>query len=140
MSDIEPIGHPHGPGGHEPTEVRLRGILGFAVALVVVTAVLQIGLGYWMGSFSREERREIASRPARLRDDTGQYPAPHLQGNPGADMTRFRKEEDARLDEYGWVDRPGGIARLPVDRAIELLARRGLPTRPAEPAARREAP
>jgi hypothetical protein len=139
MIDIEPQGQHHG-GGHETTDVGLRGILVFAAILVLVTAVLQVGLGLWAGAYSREERRTIASRPARLRDETGQFPAPRLQGNPANDMTRFRKEEDVRLEDYGWVDRRNGIARIPVARAMDHLVRKGLPIRKAEDEPARQEP
>lgn len=140
MSDFEPTGEQHG-GGHAPTEIRLRGILSFAIALIVVIVFVQAGLSFLMGGFSRDERSHITSRSARMRDETGQFPAPRLQGNPGTDMARFRREEQARLDEYGWVDRRGGVARIPVARAMEILAARGLPTRqPAQAKAAKEAP
>jgi hypothetical protein len=34
-----------------------------------------------------------------------------------------------RLSSYGWVDREAGIVRIPIDRAMDLLAERGLPAR-----------
>ncbi len=34
------------------------------------------------------------------------------------------------MHSYGWVDQPAGVVRIPIDRAMELLAQRGLPTRP----------
>jgi hypothetical protein len=39
-------------------------------------------------------------------------------------------QEVQRLNSYGWVDQQAGIARIPIDRAMALLAQRGLPTRP----------
>jgi hypothetical protein len=38
--------------------------------------------------------------------------------------------EDIALDNYHWVDKDAGIVGLPIDRAIEVMAKRGLPTRP----------
>jgi hypothetical protein len=38
--------------------------------------------------------------------------------------------EDSLLKSYGWIDRERGIVRIPIDRAIEILAQRGLPVRP----------
>jgi type III secretory pathway lipoprotein EscJ len=32
---------------------------------------------------------------------------------------------------YTWIDRQGGVARIPVARAMDILAARGLPHRPA---------
>ena len=34
------------------------------------------------------------------------------------------------MHSYGWVDQQAGVVRIPIDRAMELLAQRGLPTRP----------
>jgi hypothetical protein len=39
--------------------------------------------------------------------------------------TRGRRDQEARrsrLGSYGWVDRKGGVVRLPIERAMELSA------------------
>jgi len=43
----------------------------------------------------------------------------------------MRAEEDKILKNYGWIDQEKGIVRIPIDRAIEILAQRGLPARSA---------
>jgi hypothetical protein len=63
-------------------------------------------------------------------------PEPRLEPYPLAPGQRLRAEEDAILTTYGWVDRKAGVARIPIDRAIEILAERGLPpSKPMPPAA-----
>jgi cytochrome c oxidase cbb3-type subunit 3 len=67
----------------------------------------------------------------------------HLQGHisaPPPPRTRvqapleeLRAAEDAVLHSYGWVDRPAGIVRIPIDRAMEVPAERGLPVRAQPP-------
>jgi hypothetical protein len=57
------------------------------------------------------------------------FPAPHLQLSPHDDLVAWRAREDAELTSYAWVDRSNSIVRIPIDRAIELIAQRGLPTR-----------
>src|SRR5437762_1164629 len=47
-----------------------------------------------------------------------------------ADLKQLRATEDAVLTTYGWIDRKNGIVRIPIDRAMDLLLQRGLPTRP----------
>ncbi len=32
------------------------------------------------------------------------------------------------LNTYAWVDKDAGVVRIPVDRAIDLLAQKGLPS------------
>jgi hypothetical protein len=39
-------------------------------------------------------------------------------------------QEEKTLHSYGWVDQRAGVVRIPIDRAMELVAQRGLPTRP----------
>ena len=33
--------------------------------------------------------------------------------------------DDRELTSYGWIDRQRGIVRIPIDRAMELLANEG---------------
>jgi hypothetical protein len=44
-------------------------------------------------------------------------------------MQSYFQSQQNLLNTYGWIDRQNGIVRLPIDRAMELLLERGLPTR-----------
>lgn len=48
-----------------------------------------------------------------------------LQAAPERDIAAFRAEKQRLLDQYAWVDRDRGIARIPIAEAMELLARSG---------------
>jgi hypothetical protein len=67
-------------------------------------------------------------------------PQPELQITPMQDLRRMREIEDAQLRNYGWVDRQAGIAAIPINRAMEILAERGLksgaPEKPPAPEAK----
>ncbi len=54
-------------------------------------------------------------------------PAPILQIDPAADLRAFAHAEQERLTSYGWVDRQRKTVRIPIERAMELTAQRGLP-------------
>ncbi len=41
----------------------------------------------------------------------------------------LRHSEAERLESYGWVDKEGGIARIPIERAMEVMLQRGFPAR-----------
>jgi hypothetical protein len=56
-------------------------------------------------------------------------PDPKLQPDPYAGLRALRAEEKATLDSYGWVDEKNGVARIPIERAIDILSARGLPAR-----------
>lgn len=125
----EPDVHGH---GHESKDVKLRGILQFTVVLVIATIAIQLVIGIWMAFYANEEKQVEASRSPRLADSVGQFPDPRLQGNPGAEMARFLKAERQELNAYGWRDRKAGIARIPIDRAMEGVVAQGLPVRKSE--------
>jgi hypothetical protein len=56
-------------------------------------------------------------------------PEPRLQKAPVLDLREFRAGEDAVLHTYGWVDPEKGVVRIPVERAMEIVAKEGLPSR-----------
>ena len=47
------------------------------------------------------------------------------------ELQQMRAAEDQILNSYGWVDQKKGVVRVPIARAIDLLAQRGLPMRAA---------
>ncbi len=56
------------------------------------------------------------------------------QVNPPEALQELRATEEAVLTTYGWVDRKNGVVHIPIDRAMDLLLQRGLPTRPPDQA------
>ena len=93
--------------------------------------------GIWFTTSRGAARRWPTSgrcRPWRQRAGDRLPPLPRLQTRPAADLTAFRASEDLVLQGYAWVDQETGVVRIPVARAIELIAQRGLPAMPAAPA------
>jgi len=60
-------------------------------------------------------------------------PPPRLQNYPFYDLKALRGDENRVLEHYGWVDKNAGVGRIPVERAIDVLAEKGLPYRSAAP-------
>ena len=122
--------HPRDPGvGHETTDVNVWAVGKFAIGLVIV-CVVSIGLLFGLLKYfqSREE-----TSVANTVEPTKIFPEPQLQKTPVPDLKAIRAEEDKLLNGYAWVDQPKGVVRIPVDRAIEVLAKRGLPARSEVP-------
>jgi hypothetical protein len=136
MADMRPQGTPRpdfeGRPGHESSEVNARGIIIFALGLVALGVLIQAALGLVMQGFSGREARGRAVRPPFFAVEV-QPPAPRLQGNPGVELMQFKQEELAQLNHYGWIDKGAGIARIPIERAMDILARTGLPERTGPP-------
>ncbi|MEO5935878.1 MAG: hypothetical protein ABIP81_01555 [Terriglobales bacterium] len=57
-----------------------------------------------------------------------QFPTPRLQDDNTRDLKAMRANEDKLLHEYTWIDKNSGAVRIPVSRAMEILAERGLPS------------
>jgi hypothetical protein len=117
----------HGPAfGYEKRDASMRSAARFMIGLSIV--VLLGGAVCWLvlRVFEHVARQHYAHVPPRERILP---PEPRLEASPLADLEAVHQEEDALLNTYGWVDRTHGTARIPIDRAIELLARRGLPAR-----------
>lgn len=52
-------------------------------------------------------------------------PQPGLQLDPPGDLKRLLDAQHENLSHYGWVDRDHGVIRIPITRAMEILAGRG---------------
>lgn len=57
--------------------------------------------------------------------------APFEVGRP---VPELKERQRVLLHSYGWVDRPHGVIRIPVDRAIDLLLQQTKAARPVAPA------
>jgi hypothetical protein len=138
MEDMRPQGvpAPHAGPGHEPTTFQIRPLVTFAAALIVASAIIFVVLAQVMRAFTVAEARRESNRPPLFADTSGEFPGPRLQDSPVSDMAALRRDEQAALGRYGWVDRRAGVARIPIDRAMDLLVQKGLPTRKAAPKAK----
>jgi hypothetical protein len=69
-----------------------------------------------------------ALQQQELKRLTQTFPTPRLQGDDGnQDTADLHAREDLLLENYSWVDRSKGTVRIPIERAMELIAQRGLP-------------
>jgi hypothetical protein len=114
--------------GHEANTLAVRGLIVFAVVLVAVGIFVEFCLLFVMRDFSKEENALQALAPPRFNDDSGPPRGPRLQAQPSSDLARLKEAELRRLNGYGWVNRDAGIAHIPIARAIEIVAEKGLPS------------
>jgi hypothetical protein len=133
--DLERI---HNPGaGHERSDVNVRllsrlgiiFVLGGIATLFLIWFVFDAFLG-------REQVKGPPPSPGLDVDARRLPPEPRLQAAPILDLARMRAAEEQIMNGYGWLDRSGGVVRIPVARAMDLIARENLPARnPAGPQA-----
>jgi hypothetical protein len=149
----------HGPEkvdaslGYESTDVGVTGIVVFLTALfifVAVCGVLCFGIGKVFNAYMNKQDgpntkwtktadvRELGNLPSnpelqnKVAEMTKSFPTPRLLNDDGdQDVADLHAREDLLLDNYTWVDQSKGTVRIPVDRAMEIIAQQGLPVAPA---------
>ena len=141
--------------GYEGTDVQVSGIVVFLTALgvfVIVTAVLCVGIGKvinsqlskadgpvtkWNHPVDVKGLGNLATSPdmqQKFSQLTKTFPSPRLQTDDGyQEISDMHAKEDLLLENYSYVGPEAGGAvnagaiRIPIDRAMELIAERGLP-------------
>lgn len=104
---------------YERSDIKSVGIAWIAagLALFVIATPLLMPL-----IFPQSMARRTPSAPPALSAD-----APGLEVTPQQDLQRLRRGEAELTQSYGWIDRSHSEMRIPVARAMQLLAKNGLP-------------
>jgi hypothetical protein len=117
---------------HEHTDIDPQ--IGYQFALwLAVSMFISFGIVY--GTFWFFEGRAksydsaVQKYPLAVAVPAKAPPTPNLQNQPFKDIYMLRQGETEKLTSYGWVDKDGGVARIPIDRAMELMLQRGFPAR-----------
>jgi hypothetical protein len=148
--------HPEKTNGHADYERRDIGVRavyyflgGLVVALVVTYLVVNVFF-HILEKRSQADQTPVSPLAAKVPADTRRlppeyksdsegvdyekylhknFPEPQLETNERMELNTIRQHEEDTLSTYGYVDENAGTVRIPIDRAMDLLAQRGLPTR-----------
>ena len=149
----------HGPKeidastGYEQTDVQVTGIVVFLTSLLIFVAVCGVvtyGLGKvfnahlnkedgpnskWTKTAEVRDLGNFPSSPAlqnKIAEITKTFPTPRVQTDDGnLDVADLHAREDLLLDNYTWIDQSKRTVRIPIERAMEIIAQKGLPVAPA---------
>ncbi|MGA8103475.1 MAG: hypothetical protein WB869_15050 [Candidatus Acidiferrales bacterium] len=114
--------------GHELSDAEARPLAYAGLILAVILILIGIGMAGTFYFFAKEQKLGPPATP--FENARTLPPLPRLQVYPRMELKEYRDSQRDILNSYGWVDRAGGVVRIPVDRAIELVLARGLPVRP----------
>jgi len=137
--------HDEHQGGFEHQDIGSRPVYGFLISLVVVGVLIYYimwGMFHFLNAYNR--KNEPAANPmVQAEQDTREpdapntnqkiqreFPEPRLEDNERTELAPFRYQEEQTLNSYGWVDQNAGVAHIPITKAMDLIAQRGLPTTP----------
>lgn len=125
---------PEGPSGsgHETTDVHPSFVGLAGVGLLLTIGLVLCLLGWTFSRFRAATARRDAPPGTRAAEQLP--PEPRLQADPAADLARWRREQELRRSSYGRIEGQTELVRIPVDRAMELLAERGFPEPEGQPA------
>jgi len=148
--------HPAPPapnGGYERSDIGARGVLYFLAGLAVFgffAYLAAAGVYWYLDKRSAAEQAPVnplvTTAPADTRRLPPEYrtdsestdfekyleknfPAPQLETNERGELTKVRLLEENKLSTYDYIDKNAGTVRIPIDRAMDLIAQRGLPVR-----------
>ena len=99
----------------EPEGVPARPVISIAVGFLIFVAACLAGLFLYFSDVIG------ARKPLKLEA----FPAPQLQRTPLSDLKMLQQKERAQLQGYAWVDKEQGIVRIPIERAMQIVAARG---------------
>ena len=116
---------------HEPSDVNVKIVVTCACLLFIGTVSAWICVKLLLSYLEINRAREEVPLPAWAAH-TPLPPPPRLEVFSGQDLQKLRAQEAPLLDSYRWADKTTGTVDIPIDRAEEVLAQRGLPARPAE--------
>jgi hypothetical protein len=117
---------PH--AGRETQDVSIPAIVKFGIGLAISAVVIHVGVwGLFRVLDARAGKRETPVPPMVAASLKRTPAGPRLEPNPLAPRRAAQARDNAVLASYGWVDKGSGIARIPIERAMQLLVERGLP-------------
>ncbi len=139
--------------GYEKSDVGVNGIVVFLTSLLIfvgVAGLISYGIGKvifsrmtkedgprdkWTKSVDVRDLGNLASNPQlqnKIAATTNEFPTPRLQTDDGnQEIADLHNREDLLLENYSWADKSQGKVRIPIERAMELIAQQGLPVAPA---------
>ena len=138
--------------GYERSDANVTGIVVFITSLGIFVAVIGLlcyGIGAWFNArMNREDGpnskwtktadvRQLGNLPSspelqnKVSELTQTFPTPRVQTDDGnQDVASLHQRENLLLENYSWADQKSGKVRIPIERAMELTAQRGLPVAP----------
>ncbi|GMV93165.1 MAG: hypothetical protein AMXMBFR82_29430 [Candidatus Hydrogenedentota bacterium] len=118
--------HTDGDPGYETRDVPGSLVFWSLTGLAIVTVISAIFVfGFFV--YLRALPDKVTPTPSPFASDRMLPPTPRLQANPPLDLKEYNEKMDTARNTYGWVDKSKGVAHIPVDTALEIVAERGLP-------------
>jgi hypothetical protein len=140
----------HGHGDYERRDIGVAGVIYFLVGLALfglIAHFIATGLFHYLERRGEAEQTPVSPLTANAPKDTRHlppeyasdaesrdyekylknFPAPQLEIDERNQLDKIRLDEEQTLNTYDYIDKKAGTVRIPIDRAMDLIAQRGLP-------------
>ncbi|MBV8817504.1 MAG: hypothetical protein JO022_04050 [Acidobacteriaceae bacterium] len=117
----------NGASGYEHREANLKLIVYSAIGLAAVVAVVMVLMFGTFELLKLKDKEGDEERASHLAAPFQVPPDPRLEEHPWESMQALRAQEEHTLTTYGWQDQKAGVVRIPIQKAMDLIAQRGLP-------------
>ena len=122
---------PHDSIHFEHSDISARGVLIAGISLIVGVWIVT-GLMWFYFSFLRHHRAATSPPPLPIEAHGNPLPPePRLQSSPPNDLKAMRSSEAWQLNHYFWIDRAKGTVAIPIERAMGIVAQKGIPPQQA---------
>jgi hypothetical protein len=145
----------HNPGAlpeHDTVSFENRDVRPRTIYVYLAVLALSVVLSYVVCVFILRITTKMAADsdtpPPSVRQEMKNFltmpPEPRLQGVPGHGTDpqydlRVKIEEDTEANQNaGWIDQNSGIAQIPVEDAMKIIAEKGLPAASTPPAEKKK--
>jgi hypothetical protein len=143
-SDAKPSNNPYGHGSFEREDLSAAGVLYYIAgvgALCLVAFLVAFGFYKLLDERAEKAQPEVSPLATNVPKDTrnlaegykdylkDNFPAPRLEIDERTELNDDRMAEEEKLNSYGYVDDNHVTVRIPIGRAMDLIAQRGLPVR-----------
>lgn len=140
----------NGHANFERRDIGIGGVLYFLLGLAIfglITHFLMTGLFAYLQKRTDAEQAPVSPLATNAPADTrhlpssytggdgyvkylnSNFPAPQLEVDERNQLDKIRLNEEQTLSTYGYIDQKAGTVRIPIERAMDLIAQRGLPVR-----------
>jgi hypothetical protein len=138
----------HDTVAFETRDVKARTIYTY-LAVLAIAVILSYVVCVFILRATTKFAVESDTPPPPAREEMGKDyltmpPEPRLQGVPGHGTDpqydlREKMQEDSKANETaGWIDQTSGIAQIPVEDAMKIIAEKGLPAASTPPAEKKK--
>jgi len=128
-------------GGFEREDLGVAGVVYALIGLAVFCLVVHFLVTGLYGVLERFSDTQGANAPMSplitdVPTDTrhvakdypqAKFPNPKLEEDELGQFKSILAAQEETLNSYGWVDQQAGVAHIPIDQAMKLLAQRGMP-------------